>query len=402
MKILFIFLFTFFPLTAKADLFTLTLTQGANSTTKEFTSVTDIFDQYENGSLDTILAGYDINNPANAVLDFRGIRMEIDYQNAGGSGKQLVFNVPSIGINDLTFDGSTQEQAFDAFKDYLKSNQSDLLTKILKESVSNTPYDAVAGNPSSLMSQMTDIAFFNPTLNTTEHAAASKQSGGFVLLSPSGGMHKIKGEDGKERTVTSAHLPLGYVYKFRNNWALGIDMPLSYIDMDGSITYAAQFGVNLQIPLYKDKWLLTASGRVGATASEDSLSGGFLYMGSATSSYTFNISDTSVTIINMYGHIRDYTLDVDGYNIEYGLKNDVFKNGIAIKQKINQKTALTIFGYDTRFTGTDLYIDQYDEIGLNFSKTFYSGNFFTGIDLRISYVFGENYKAYRAGLALLF
>ena len=402
MKKLFIFLFMFIPFSAKADLFSITLTQNGQSTTKGFASVMDIFDQYEDGTLDTILAGYDTTQPAEGVLDFRGIRMELNYTNGGSLGNQLVFNVPAIGINNLTFDGSTQEEAFDAFKEYLKTNQDDLLTKILKESVSHTPYDAVAGNPSSLMAQMTDMAFSNPTLNVTERALVSGQTGGFVILSPSGGSHKIKGEDGVERTATTLNLPLGYTFKFDNNWALGIDMPLSYIDLDGSVTYAAQLGLSLQIPLYKDKWLLTASGRVGATASEDSLSGGLLYMASVTSSYTFDIKETSVTIINMYGHVQDYTLDVKGYDIEYGLKNDVFKNGIAVKQKLSAKTALTVFGYDTRYTGSDLYIDAYDEVGLSFTKYFSGDSFFTGIDITASYTFGDNYKAYRAGLAFLF
>lgn len=396
------FLLAFIPLSAKADLFSITLTQNGQATTKGFTSVMDIFDQYEDGTLDTILAGYNTSDPAEGVLDFRGIRMELNYTNGGSLGKQLIFNVPAIGINNLTFEGTTQEQAFDAFKEYLKTNQDDLLTKILKESVSHTPYDAVAGNPSSLMAQMTDIAFSNPTLNVTERALVSGQSGGFVILSPSGGSHKIKGEDGVERTATTLNLPLGYTFKFDNNWALGIDMPLSYIDLDGSVTYAAQLGLSLQMPLYKDKWLLTASGRIGATASEDTLSGGFLYMASLTSSYTFNVKETSVTIINMYGHVQDYTLDVKGYDIEYGLKNDVFKNGIAVKQQLSSKTALTVFGYDTRYSGSDLYIDAYDELGLSFTKYFSGDSFFTGIDITASYTFGDNYKAYRAGLAFLF
>ena len=131
MKKLFIFLFMFIPFSAKADLFSITLTQNGQSTTKGFTSVMDIFDQYEDGTLDTILARYDPTQPADGVLDFRGIRMELNYTNGGSLGKQLVFNVPAIGINNLTFEGTTQEQAFDAFKEYLKTNQDDLLTKIL-------------------------------------------------------------------------------------------------------------------------------------------------------------------------------------------------------------------------------------------------------------------------------
>lgn len=401
-KFLFFMLFLF-PTAAKADLFSLTLSQGSHSATKGFTSVLDVFDSYNDGKLDTILSGYDTSAAATGILDFRGIRMILDYTGAG-SNSTLRFRIDSLGIDkDFGGTGFTQEQAFSAFKEYLKTNKDNLLTRILKESVSNTPYDSVAGNPSSLMSQMADMAFSNPTMTVTERAVVSGQSGGFVLLSPSGGRHKVKGTDGVERDATTLNLPLGYMFKFDNNWALGIDMPLSYVDMDGSKTYAAQLGLSLQIPLYQDKWLLTVSGRAGATASEDSLSGGVLYMASAASRFTQGLGEnTAVTLVNMFGIIKDYTLDVKGYEVEYGLKNNVFKNGLELRQKLSEKTALTVFGYDTRYTGSDLYIDSYDEVGFRFTKYFSKDSFFAGVDLTASYTFGDNYKAYNVGLSFLF
>jgi len=399
---IFVFLIVLFPFSAKADLFTITLTQGVNTATKGFTSVLDVFDKFEKGELDSILAGYNKNNAATGRLDFRGIEMHLNYTGAGANST-LTFQVPALGINKEFGGAGTQDQAFKEFKDYLKANKGDLLTKILKESVSNTPYDSVAGNPSSLMSQMADMAFSNPTMSVTEHATMSAQSGGFVLLSPSGGTHKIKGRNGVERTATTLSLPLGYTFKFDNNWALGIDLPISYVDLDGSKTYAAQVGATLQIPLMKDKWLVSVSGRVGATASKDSLSGGLLYMVSATSRFSQKLGNsTTVTLVNMFGKIEDYTLDVKGYDIEYGLKNNVFKNGLEVRQKLSEKTALTIFGYDTRYTGSDLYVDFYDEVGFSFTKYFSKDSFFTGIDFTASYTFGDNYKAYRAGFSLLF
>lgn len=390
--ILFSFIFYLFllPSAAYADLFTISLSQGGNSTTKGYKSVMDIFDAYEDGQLYTILYGYDSSQAANGVLDFRGIRMELDY----GATGALSFKIGALGISEY-FDYGSQEASFRAFKEYLKTNQNDLLTRILKESVANTPYDAVAGNPSSLMAQMADAAFGNSAF------AASGRPEGFALLSPSAGSHRIKGNDGVERTATTVSLPLGYTFKFKNDWAFGIDMPLSYMDIDGSVTYVAQLGASLQIPLAK-KWFLTPSVRVGATASEDSLSGGVLYMGAISSSYTIDINKTSVTVLNMFGHIRDYTLDVKGYDIDYGLRNNVFKNGLAVRRQLGEKTVLTVFGYDTRYTGSDLYIDYYDEVGISLSRYNSKQSLFSGIGLTASYTFGNNYKAYRIGMNFLF
>lgn len=398
------------PFSAKAaDLFSVTLTQGANTATQQFTSVQDAFDRYKNGQLDSILAGYSKYQNAQGVLNFRGIQMNLNYTMVTPgdptSAATLTFNAPAIGVTK-TFDGASQDIAFDNFKEFLKHNQDDLLTDILKESVSATPFDSVAGNPNSLMSQMADLAMDNPTLNATDHANESKQGNvndGFVLLSPSGGQHSVKGPDGTVRTAKTASLPLGYTFKFKNNWALGIDLPLSYTDLEGSKTYAAQIGASLQIPFYKDKWLVTVSGRVGATASKDTVSGGILYMGSVTSRFTQSVgSSTRLTLVNMYGYVQDYTLNVKQYNIKYGLKNNIFKNGLEVRQKLTEKTALTVFGYDTRFTGSDLYVDAYDEVGARYTLYFSKDSFFTGIDLYGTYIFGENYKAYNAGVSLLF
>lgn len=257
------------------------------------------------------------------------------------------------------------------------------------------------------MSQMTNLAMDNPTLNATDHANESnqgQQNDGFVLLSPSGGQHSVKGRDGVIRTAKTANLPLGYTFKFHNDWALGIDLPLSYTDLEGSKTYAAQIGASLQVPFIKGKWLVTFSGRVGATASKDTLSGGILYMGSVTSRFTqkFHGGSTAVTLMNMYGYVQDYTLNVKQYNIKYGLKNNVFKNGLEVRQKLSEKTALTVFGYDTRFTGSDLYVDAYDEVGARYTLYFSKNSFFTGIDFSGCYIFGNNYKAYNVGVSLLF
>ena len=394
------------PAAKAADLFSVTLTQGVNTATQQFTSVQDAFDRFKNGQLDSILAGYSKMADAQGTIDFRGITLKVDYVTNGGTGAStLTFNAPALGITK-TFDGASQDIAFDNFREYLKQNKDNLLTDILKESVSNTPYDAVAGNPTSLMSQMADLSANNPTLSATDHANESQQGSvndGFVMLSPSGGQHSVKGPDGVIRTAKTANLPLGYTFKFKNDWALGIDLPLSYTDLEGSKTYAAQVGASLQIPLIKNKWLMSVSGRVGATASKDTISGGILYMGSVTSRYTQKFSgSTALTLVNMYGYVQDYTLNVKQYNIKYGLRNNIFKNGLELRQKLSDRTAITIMGYDTRFTGSDLYVDAYDEVGMRYTVYFNKNSFFTGIDFSGCYIFGNNYKAYNFGVSMLF
>ena len=114
---IFVFLIVLFPFSAKADLFTITLTQGVNTATKGFTSVLDVFDKFEKGELDSILAGYNKNNAATGRLDFRGIEMHLNYTGAGANST-LTFQVPALGINKEFGGAGTQDQAFKEFKDY--------------------------------------------------------------------------------------------------------------------------------------------------------------------------------------------------------------------------------------------------------------------------------------------
>ena len=318
--------------TAKADMFELSIQQAGTGidAQKGFKSVLDIFDAYSKGQLDHYFAGYDKALAANAKLNFRGIDINLDYNGAG----QLRLNIPSIGIVNKDFNGTDLDTAFDNFKDYLKGNKDDLLQKILKESVSATPYDAVAGNPGSLMGQMTDMAFNNPVINATTKAHGSQQTGGFVILAPSASHHTVT-YGNQDKKITSMNLPLAYTFKFDNDWALGLDLPLSYIDTDGSVTYAAQVGATLQIPV-ATWWHILPSFRVGATASEDMLAGGVLYSGTVTSKIMLDFGDFDIDILNMGGIIRDYALDVKGYDIAYNLRNNVFKNGAVLKYMFSE------------------------------------------------------------------
>ena len=235
------------PLTAKASLFDLHVVQlgtGIDQTVG-FDSVMDIFDAYQDGTLNKYFAGYSKTDNAVADLNFRGVPVKLTYT---GGGTNLHLQIPAIGY-DKVFVGATQQETFSQFKEEMKKNANGLLKDLVTTTVKTTPYDAIAGNPSSLMNSMADTAFDNPVLKTTNAANASGQDGGFVILNPSAGKHKVKDATGVTKEAKTISVPLGYTFKLKNNWALGLDMPLSYTDFDGSVTYSAQLGATLQIPM---------------------------------------------------------------------------------------------------------------------------------------------------------
>ena len=380
--------------TADAKLFTVHVKQGLSlDETRGFDSVIDVFDHYEDG-LSTIFSTYSTTTASQTTLDFRGIMMNLDFDDDPLA--TLTFKVDSLGIKEQ-FKGGSQEASFALFKDYLKNNKDGLLKRILKASVADTPYDMVAGNPNSLMATMADDTF--------------QRGGGGILgnfvsyLSPDASTHyfKFRGDD-KKATVYS--LPMGKTFRFSNGSALMFDMPISYTDLDGSKSYQAQFGMGYMFPVInneKFKWNLTPSARAGAVGSKDMLSGGLLYSGNLTSNVKVPVGSWTYGMTNMVGYIRDFSVKVAGYEVEYDLQNTVFKNGLSVDYAINDKWNVGSSYNYTFYTGTELFIEDYHDVNFALSRKFREGSYFSGIAFVGNYSFdGDDYYAYRIGVNFLF
>ena len=375
-------------------MFTLHLQQGNIEETRGFESVIDLFDRYEDGTLDSIISGYDDTKASFGQIDFRGIPMTLRFDD----NAVLTFNVPDADIHNMTFDGGSQEESFQLLKDWLKNNKDGLMKKILKAGVEKTPYDMVAGNPNSLMATMTDNSF---------QRAGGGVLGNFVsYISPNASQHSFD-FDGDTKKAKVYSLPLAKTFNFGNSgYALLFDMPLTYADMDGSVSYAAQLGLGLKIPVInndKMSWNLIPAGRVGAIGSEDMLSGGILYSGTLTSDLQIPVGNFTYGLTNMVGYIRDYSLKVDDYEIEYDLQNTIFKNGVSVRWDFADKWALNGSYAYTFYSGSELFIDDYHDTGVALVRKFDKGSFFSGMALVGNYAFGSNdYQAYRLGINLLF
>ena len=109
---------------AKAEMFTLHLQQTSTNIneTRGFESVIDLFDRYEDGTLDSIINGYDDTKASFGQIEFRGIPMTLSFDDSA----VLTFNVPEADINNLTFNGGTQEESFKLLKNWLEDNKDGL------------------------------------------------------------------------------------------------------------------------------------------------------------------------------------------------------------------------------------------------------------------------------------
>ena len=199
---------------------------------------------------------------------------------------------------------------------------------------------------------------------------------------------------------------MGKTFKFDNGSALMFDLPVSYTDMEGSRIYAAQFGVAYMFPVMMKEhfeWRLTPAARAGAVASQDMLAGGALYTGTITSNIKVPVGDMTYSMTNMIGYIRDQSVKIGGYEVEYDLKNTVFKNGVAADYNLNDKWRIGGSYNYTFYTGDDLYIKDYSDVNVVLSRELKKGSLFSRVALVGNYSFGsKDYHAYRVGISFMF
>ena len=355
------------PVQAK-DLFTLTATIDNGTTvetaTVSFDAIENIVDSVDSQTLDTLVANYTETSEATLALDIRGLTSYVTY--ASGSS-ELVFTVPSLNITK-TFPGTTRDESQQMFEDYLETDGGGILQDILQELAATTPIDPVAGNPNSLMAVMGASDFSNGTDigngQAVEGQAATGNSFGMGLRfgSYSAGDY--------DQSVYS--LPIKYTFRLDSDprKQVIVDLPITYIDTEGSTSYAVSLGLGYRFPI-NDDWSLTPAVRAGAAGSVDLGSAAIIYSGSLTSNYNLYFDDIKVSIGNMASQMKTTSVSAGDYSIDYDLSNTMIKNGVGFEGLVDK----TIFGNptswqfdvaNTLFSGDELYVDNYFDISASY------------------------------------
>jgi len=353
----------------QADVFEITVVNGTNNQefTESFTAVEDTFNTMDVDAIKERI-GYSETDNITANVDFRGLPMELTY--AGGT-TDLVLSVPSIGITE-TFSGATRDDSVDMFEDWLKENGADAVEKIMKKLAEVSPSDPIAGNPNSIMSTSVakdfDAGF---TQVATKQASAAVTSGtsssaNSISITPSYSALDVDGVDS-----TSYFVPLAYSFNFDRdiNEKVIISIPISYTDVEGSKSASLGFGLAYAKPLNSD-WTLTPAIGYGATGSADLGSLAQVASFSLTSSYAWELdNDYTLSMGNMVGYYSSVKFYSGDYAYDPGISNTVYRNALMLNVPTNaivNNTSVELFAIDTRFTGSALYLEEYQEYGLSY------------------------------------
>lgn len=346
----------------------LTLTSGPNagqSGSVGTNTAPKAFDLLDTSGLQTVLSNYTGVESANGKLDYRGLPVLIAFPTQ--NSPILTMDIPQLGINK-SFNGATRSESRDMLKDYFKNG--DLLGQIFKQLAEVSPVDPIAGNPNSVMSQMVandfSLGFDDPTgASGAVNNATTGQQASNNLVGIGMRFGSFRQGDLSSQVLT---LPLSYTVRsdLDPRRQLIFSMPLTQGSVEGAKTYNAGLGVAYRLPI-NDDWTLTPSGNYAVTGSRDLGSAAPVVSAAITSNYTFDLEKYAIAIGNMVGYYKTLQAKIDNVSYDPDIQNTVFRNGVMLS------LPTTLFGkrmsseyslIDTRFTGTALYMESYQEIGI--------------------------------------
>lgn len=215
---------------AQAALFDIEVSSGTETYRDSFNSAEALIDAFKDDNLEQKLPGYTDTSAASAVLNYRGLPINLAY----GSGTTITFAVPSLGINK-TFTGATRSESNDQLQDFLKKEGGDILNRISRELVAVSPTDPVAGNPSSLMSTMAAGAYQDVV--SDNNTGVNIDTNNKAYLGVMFGSYQVDDDE-----VKTLNAPLSYTVNFDSapGHKLTFKLPLSYAETNGEAkTYGA-------------------------------------------------------------------------------------------------------------------------------------------------------------------
>ena len=311
-------------------------------------------------------------NPNPPYDPFQPVQISGHYRGVGlsyaANGASVFLDIPSLGLVSDFIAGATRDENVQAMYDYLKS--SGLLSQLSQTLARTSPTDPIAGNPNSLMSTMVAADFEQSftadfsNIGGPETAIATGTSAN-KLTRVGIGLEYGQMTQG-DTDVSNLTVPLSY--SIRNDLdprrQLLLRMPISIVDVDGAKAYHLGFGASYRFPM-SQYWTLAPSINYAFTAATDLGSTAQMAATGLTSTFYWRKPGYDVGIGNMLSFATTQPFSYGGYDYDPHISNTVLRNGVMWSRptlvsgrKMYFETSLI----DTRFFGSKLYADNYQEL----------------------------------------
>ena len=377
------------------------------------TSIQGLIDQIDPQALENRYRNSGVDprtGDVSIALDFRGLQgVSMHFTSSSG---RLDFAIPALGVSqsfgetracsilDPSGCRDARKQSLEELKDFLKTNP-DFLKKLLTALARLSPIDPLAGNPESLFSRKMKGDFDHGFTNKVSQiwgcgtSAFNFNNDAPIQVAAVGGVSDIFAEAQARAAELQAQNEIGWGVLASNTTATGtrgdfkstgfvmplsytakldsdprkkirFDLPVTYTDTEGAISYSLGVGLAYTHPL-TDDWSLTPAIGAGATGSEDLGAAGGVSSYSLTSAYTWRLGGMALSMGNSVGQYDSLGLTIGDVEAEADISNTVFTNGFLLtgpNSLIAKNLVIEYSLVDTRIMGDEVYADAYDEIGI--------------------------------------
>ena len=328
----------------------------------------------------------------------------------------LLLSIPSLGVTNQTFTGATADDTFAQLKAFLTSGS--FATQLQRESARSSPFDPVAGNPTSLMARAVAFDFFNAfypfASNNEDDSGMIAQAGGALPggavrgpFRPLPGIGAYYGNyHDQGQTTQSITIPLSLTVRsdLDPRRQFSITLPITVQDVDGARAYQGTLGASLRLPLARD-WAITPSVGYSQVRATDLGSAGQIGSAALTSAYVFRTDAGDLALGDMIGYYKTLSGTIQGISTGSGISNTVFRNGLLWSQKASWVASGTTIEYslvNTYYAGTELYDRTYTEVGVSLGSNKRADSVRSYVQGGLTYLFSSKTKGVTASFAYWF
>lgn len=356
--------------------------------------------------------------PVSGVIDFRGLPI-YGFYDANSSVFRI--SIPALDAEGETyqnrFNGVTRQSSYDLFNEYLDevdSAEAERLVRLLLKSLARySPVDPLAGNPNSVQSGLIrsslDLSSGDSAIEQAANGGTNTAGDPWIVGanysggSSDGGRYDFMRVDG--RIARSFRLSEG------GRALLKFDLPVSYSEVNGARAATAQFGVGVEFPLIAQRWSLEPRIGYGITGSDQLGSLGHMISTTVASRYVLDgLGRGRLIIGNMIGYTSTMSTGFTGYNVNPGLKNWAFRNGLAYDLPLKfrgfgRNTSVRASYALTNYTGDKLYYNTFHEMTLSLGirgREESARNARDLIRLNFNLIKAGDYTSWSAGLGFRF
>lgn len=321
------------------------------------------------------------NRAGLASLNYAGVSNAITFQQ-NDSGTRAVLRIPITGL-EKTFTGKNRDDINDQIEDYLRKNGSDEYEKFLKAINQQSKVSPIDGNPNAATAQMASATFseFGFPSGETQRGNPS----GVSILGTAG---RFTAGEFKGDAYT---LPLGFTIRASEKISVVVNIPLSYIDVEGSQIFNVGTSLSLPVrilqatdaaadtskdgkttpstPAQRWTWQLTPTVGAIATGSQDFATGGLIGQLAATNMLSCNFNRFTLAMGNHVSWLEGIPVSVDGYEVSGGVSQILLKNGLQVTVPLGERWLVTAYGLYTRFLDDAAVVDYFTvggEVGFKF------------------------------------